>query len=115
MVFSCMSMQRDYLLESVKANDVNQAEMWLSFLNFDLDDPVDENGNTYLIYATSYNRPEIVRLLLKFGAKSHKENNFGKSAIEHAIHFNINPVKDIFSENELICLEPLELSENENE
>lgn len=63
----------------------NVIEMALSEVKWDLNTPIDDEGNTLLLYATKNSYPKLVDALLQRDADPNIKNNLGISALSIAI------------------------------
>ena len=86
------------VLEAIRNDDYKFVE--LAFVSGRMDVNDYYNGKTYLIYASIYNKPEMVRLLFTLGADILKRCDQGYLPIEHAKHHQA-----IYARAELIVLQ----------
>lgn len=72
------------LTYATRYRNYNAVDYLLKNQYFGVDD-YDDNGNTALIVAAKYNRPELVKLLLEYGANVSLLNQEGQTAMDYAI------------------------------
>ena len=86
------------VLEAIRNDDYKFVELALVSGQIDVNEYY--NGKTYLIYASIYNKPEMVRLLFTLGADFLKRCDQGYLPIEHAKHHQA-----VYARAELIVLQ----------
>ena len=86
------------VLEAIRNDDYKFVELAFKSGQIDVNDYY--NGKTYLIYASMYDKPEMVRLLFTLGADILKRCDQGYLPIEHAKHNQA-----IYARAELIVLQ----------
>ena len=86
------------VLEAIRNDDYEFVELTFASGQIDINDFY--NGKTFLIYASIYNKPEMVRLLFTMGADILKRCDQGHLPIEHAKHHQA-----VYARAELIVLQ----------
>ncbi|ORX95638.1 apses-domain-containing protein [Basidiobolus meristosporus CBS 931.73] len=79
-------MLRDYFT----SNSQDIPEMLRGPLSFDINDPIDEEGNNCLHWAASTGRIALAKSLISIGGDIHSRNRLGHTPLVHSVFFPVN-------------------------